>query len=69
MFPVRPPVELLHLLGGSGAGDAVAALAAVARSLPGRGPVHVVHVEHPAVAVDASFPVCERESKTASCSG
>jgi len=36
----------------------VAALAAVDRPLPGGGPVHVVHVEDSAVAVDASFPVC-----------
>lgn len=52
-----PPVELFHLLRGSGAGDAVAALAAVVRPLPGCGPVYVVHVENSAVAVDTSFPV------------
>ena len=33
-------------------------LAAVARPLPGRGPVNVVHVENSPMAVDACFPVC-----------
>lgn len=33
-------------------------LAALARPLPGCGPVDMVHIENSAVAVDTSLPVC-----------
>lgn len=54
---VWPPVELLHLLAGPRSGDAMVTLAAVTRPLPGRRPVHMVHIENSAMAVDTSFPV------------
>ena len=59
-LPPHPPsVELLHLLGGAGAREALGALGGLAGSLPHGGPVDVVHVEHPAVAVDTGLPVCQ----------
>lgn len=56
VLPWLPAVELLHLLDGVGAGQALRG----GRSggpLPRGRPVHMIHEEDPAVAVDPSLPV------------
>lgn len=57
LSPQSPPaVELLHLLNGVGAGQALRGRGS-GGPLPRRGSVHVVHEEDPPVAVDPSLPV------------
>lgn len=55
-FQTLPAVELLHLLNGVGAGQALRGRGA-GGTLPRGGPVHMVHEEDPPVAVDTSLPV------------
>jgi hypothetical protein len=65
ILPTPPPVELLHLLGGAGALDAVTLGGGVRGPPPGGGAVHMVHVEDTSVAVDARLPVCTHTGGTA----
>lgn len=51
-----PAVQLLHLLNGVGAGQALWGGGA-GGTLPRGGSVHVVHKKDPPVTVDASLPV------------
>lgn len=51
-----PAVQLLHLLNGVGASQALWGRRS-SGTLPCRGSVHMVHKEDPAVTVDPSLPV------------
>ena len=59
METLSPAVQLLHLLDGVGAGQALGGRGA-RRPLPRGGPVHMVYKEDPPVAVDPSLPVWKR---------
>lgn len=51
-----PAIELLHLLNGVGAGQALRGRRS-GGTLPCSGSVHMVHKEDPPVAVNTSLPV------------
>lgn len=57
ILPSVPPVELLHLLCRTRARDAMVALGTMAWPLPSCGPVDMIDIEDPAMAVNTSFPV------------